>query len=149
MGEETAPWLSPTRLGKVAEIVAGYLSRLAPSKAALIVANPSALKHDLLVLKAEADKTLVQRDSIGIEALSSQFGYFAADLGLDLRASIIAAPREWSHERASRLVDWLHAEGIETVLTARDLPEPLTGVLNAADIAIMHLAPCPRITRLA
>lgn len=139
-GEETAPWLAPSRLGEMAEVTAGDLSRLAPAEAQKIAANLSGLKRELLEIKADADSTLAARESVDVVALSPQFGYLAADLGLDLRARIIAAPNEWTPERAAKLSDWLKAEGIQTVLTARELPEPLGERLEREGIATVQLS---------
>lgn len=138
-GEETAPWLSPTRLGEMAEIAAADLARLAPQDAARIGENLRGLKHDLLQAKARADAALAAADNLDAIALSPQFGYLAADLGLDLRARIIAAPDEWTPERAAKLAEWLAAEGIGTVLTARDLPPPLAEAL--AGLRVVRLQP--------
>ena len=138
-GEETAPWLSPTRLGEMAEIAAADLARLAPQDAPRIAANLRGLKHELLQAKAQADAALATQDNLDAVALSPQFGYLAADLGLDLRARIIAAPDEWTPERAAKLAEWLAAEGIGTVLTARDLPPPLAEAL--AGLRVVRLQP--------
>lgn len=143
-GEETAPWLSPTRLGEMAEIVAGDLSRLAPADAARIGQNLRGLKHELLLAKAEGDRAMAARDNPEAVALSPQFGYLAADLGLDLRARIIAAPAEWTPERSDRLAAWMQAQGIPTALTARDLPQPLAQALQGAGIAVVQLDPLPK-----
>ncbi|MCV2447213.1 metal ABC transporter substrate-binding protein [Paracoccus sp. DMF] len=138
-GEETAPWLSPTRLGEMAEIVAGDLTRLAPAEAGRIAQNLRGLKHELLQAKAAADQAMAARDSAEAVALSPQFSYLAADLGLELRARIIAAPSEWTPERATKLADWMAAEGIDTALTARDLPEPLAEALAGKGIGVLLL----------
>ncbi|MFT4013711.1 MAG: zinc ABC transporter substrate-binding protein [Paracoccus sp. (in: a-proteobacteria)] len=128
-GEETAPWLSPTRLGEMAEITAADLARLSPGDGARIAENLRGLKQDLLQAKARADAGLAAQENPEAVALSPQFGYLAADLGLDLRARIIAAPDEWTPERAGKLAAWLAGQGIGTVLTARDLPPALAQAL--------------------
>ncbi|MBK4217121.1 zinc ABC transporter substrate-binding protein [Paracoccus caeni] len=143
-GEETAPWLSPTRLGEMAEIVAADLSRLAPEDAAQIAANLGALKHDLLAIKSQADSDLASLDSVEVVALSPQFGYFSADLGLDLRAQIIAAPREWTPERSQQITEWLQQNQIMTVLLARDMPDELIATLNEAGIRSLTMDTLPK-----
>lgn len=143
-GEETAPWMSPTRLAEMAEVVAGDLSRLVPDAAPGIAGNLSALKHDVLAAKAQADAALAESENIEIAALSPQFGYFAADLGLDLRTTIIAAPREWNAERAAKLVDWLKAEDIGAVLTGRTLNNEMAVALAAGGIRIITLETLPQ-----
>ncbi|WP_323716147.1 metal ABC transporter solute-binding protein, Zn/Mn family [Paracoccus aminovorans] len=140
-GEETAPWLAPTRLGEMAEVVAGDLSRLVPADASRLAENLRALKHDLLLAKSEADRAMAARDSVDFVALSPQFGYMAADYGLDLRARIIAAPAEWTPERAGSLARWMAQESIADVLTARALTPELTAALEAEGIRITLLDP--------
>lgn len=138
-GEETAPWLSPSRLAEMADTTAGDLSRLAPAEADRIEQNLSRLKHDLLEIRVKADRILALRDNLDVVALSPQFGYLAADLGLDLRACIIAAPNEWSPERAQKLTQWLLQEDITTVLTSRDLTEPLAQHLAQSGFTVLTL----------
>ena len=140
-GEETAPWLAPTRLGEMAEIVAGDLSRLVPADAARMAENLRGLKHELLQIKAQADAVMARRDEVAAIALSPQFGYMAADLGLDLRARIIAAPAEWTPERAQELAGWMVAEDIPIALTARELPASLTAAFAERQIQILQLEP--------
>lgn len=144
VGEDTAPWLSPTRLGEMAEIVAGDLSRLSPKDEQQIAANLSALKHRLLTIKSQADTDLAMLDSVEVAALSPQFGYFAADLGLDLRTQIIAAPREWTADRSRQMAEWLTQNQIPTVLLARDMPEELIGALNEVGIRTLILETLPK-----
>ncbi|AGT08617.1 metal ABC transporter solute-binding protein, Zn/Mn family [Paracoccus aminophilus] len=138
-GEETAPWLSPSRLGEMAEVVTGDLSRLAPTDADQLGQNLAGLKRELLEIKAHADQALAQRDNVDVVALSPQFGYFAADLGLDLRARLIAAPDEWTEARADKLAAWLAREGITTVLTARALPASLSDRLARQQVQVLLL----------
>ncbi|MGA0613322.1 metal ABC transporter solute-binding protein, Zn/Mn family [Paracoccus sp. KR1-242] len=143
-GEETAPWMSLTSLAEMAEVVAGDLGRLVPDAAPGITGNLAGLKHELLATKAKADADLADAESVEVVALSPQFGYFAADLGLDLRATIIAAPREWTSERAARLVGWLETEGIGTVLTGRELTGELASALDAGGIRVITLETLPQ-----
>lgn len=93
-GEGSAPWLAPGSLGRMADVLAAGLSRLEPSSAD-IIANLAALKQKLLALKADADMALADADDLTAVALSPHFAYLSADLGIDLLASITAAPGEW------------------------------------------------------
>jgi hypothetical protein len=102
-GEGAAPWLAPTGMGRMADVLAADLSRLEPSSAGTVAANLAGLKRQLLSLKAEADVALAGADDLTAVALSPHFGYLAADLGIDLRASITAAPAEWTPERSEKL----------------------------------------------
>lgn len=115
-GEGAAPWLAPSSLGRMADVLAADLSRLDPSSAKAIVSNLAALKQKLLALKAGSDVALAEADDLTAIALSPHFAYLSADLGIDLRASITAAPHEWTAERAAKLADWLKANGVSVVL---------------------------------
>ena len=115
-GEGAAPWLAPSSLGRMADVLAADLSRVEPSSAKAIAANLAALKHKLLALKAGSDVALAEAENLTAIALSPPFAYLCADLGIDLRASITVAPNEWTAERAARLADWLKANDVSVVL---------------------------------
>lgn len=134
-GEGSAPWLAPSSLGRMADVLAADLSRLDPSSAEAIAANLANLKRALLSLKADADVALAEADDLTAVALSPHFAYLAADLGIDLLASITAAPNEWTAERAAKLAAWIAANGVSAVLLdgepGPDLAEGLAGVKTA------------------
>lgn len=115
-GEGSAPWLAPDNLGRMADVLAADLSRLDPASAKAIAGNLAGLKQTLLALKADADLALAEAEDLTAIAISPHFTYLAADLGIDLTASVTAAPSEWTPERAARLADWLKANGVAVVL---------------------------------
>ncbi|WP_337182486.1 zinc ABC transporter substrate-binding protein [Shinella sp.] len=131
-GEGSAPWLAPSSLGRMADVLAADLSRLVPSSAEAIAANLAALKQRVLAFKAESDMAFAEVVDLTAIALSPHFAYLAADLGIDLRASITAAPNEWTPERAGKLAEWLKTNGVSVVfLNAEPGPallEAMTGV---------------------
>ncbi|WPE22727.1 metal ABC transporter solute-binding protein, Zn/Mn family [Shinella zoogloeoides] len=114
-GEGSAPWLAPSSLGRMADVLAADLSRLDPSSAVAIATNLAALKQKLLALKAQSDVALAEADDLTAIALSPHFAYLSTDLGIDLRASITAAPNEWTPERAAKLADWLKTNDVSVV----------------------------------
>lgn len=114
-GEGSAPWLAPSSLGRMADVLAADLSRLEPSSAKIIATNLAALKKKLLALKAQSDVALAEADDLTAIALSPHFASLSTDLGIDLRASITAAPNEWTPERAAKLADWLKANDVSVV----------------------------------
>lgn len=111
-GEGSAPWLAPGNLGRMADVLATDLSRLEPPSAASIAGNLATLKQRLLALKADADMALAEAGDLTAFALSPHFAYLAADLGIDLVASITAAPNEWTRQRAAKLAGWLTANNV-------------------------------------
>jgi hypothetical protein len=72
-GEGSAPWLAPTNMGRMADVLAADLARLDPPSADRIAANLAALKQRLLSLKAEADTALSEADDLTAIALSPHF----------------------------------------------------------------------------
>jgi hypothetical protein len=126
-GEGSAPWLGPGNLGRMADVLAADLSRLDPASAKAIAANLAGLKQALLALKADADMALAEAEDLSAIAISPHFAYLAADLGIDLTASITAAPNEWIPERAARLADWLKSNGVAVVLLDAE-PGPVLSV---------------------
>jgi hypothetical protein len=115
-GEGSAPWLAPTSLGRMADVLAADLARLSPSSKARLDQNLVALKRRLVALKADADRALAAAPSVTVVALSPRFSYLAGDLGLDLLSAITAAQNEWTAERAAKLGAWLRENGVLFVL---------------------------------
>ena len=115
-GEQSAPWLSPTALGRMVDIVARDLMSLSPSDTAQIEENLAAIKHELLVQKAMTDQALANADSLVTLALGPHFGYLAADLGLELVGTITASSREWDDARLLLLSQWIAEEDVALVL---------------------------------
>ncbi|ABN78682.1 metal ABC transporter solute-binding protein, Zn/Mn family [Cereibacter sphaeroides] len=125
---EMAPWLSPAALTHMAAITAADLQRLCPDVAGRIASNRDTLAARLRDLRAEAEQGLLAAPDLGCLTLTPAASYLAADLGLDLLAEIIAAPREWTPARAARLTGWLRRNAVAAVLTDK----PAEGDLRTA-----------------
>ncbi len=125
---DMAPWLSPSTLTHMTAITAADLKRLHPDAATSIASNQGALTAGLRDLRARAEQGLLSAPDLTCVSLTPAASYLASDLGLDLLAEIIAAPREWTPDRARLLADWLTANGVRAVLT----DEPAEGDLKAA-----------------
>lgn len=119
-GEGSAPWLAPSSLGRMADVLAADLSRLTPSSSKAIATDLGALKQKLLAFKAGSDVALAEADDLTAIALSPHLAYLSTDLGIDLRASITAAPNEWTLERAAKLADWLKVNNVSVVFLDAD-----------------------------
>lgn len=137
-GEGSAPWLAPSSLGRMADVLAADLSRIEPSSAKVIAANLAALKQRLLALKAGADMALAEVDDLTAIALSPHFAYLSADLGFDLLASITAAPNEWTPDRAEKLAGWLGSHDVPIVILDAEPGEHLAkGIAKAGAKAVV------------
>lgn len=132
-GEGMAPWLAPTAMGRMADVLAADLSRLDPQSAKAIAANLAALKQQLLSLKAEADTALAEADDLTAIALSPHFAYLASDLGIELVGSITAAPNEWTPERSAKLATWLRENAVSVVLLDAQPNDDLANAIGEAD----------------
>ncbi|CAK7258107.1 MULTISPECIES: zinc ABC transporter substrate-binding protein [unclassified Shinella] len=139
-GEGAAPWLAPSSLGRMADVLAADLSRLDPASADIIAVNLAALKQEILALKAGADMALAEADDLTAIALSPHFAYLSADLGIDLLASITAAPNEWTAQRAEKLLLWMKANGVSVVLLDTQPPPTLAAVLEKAGARVALLS---------
>ncbi|WP_020179001.1 zinc ABC transporter substrate-binding protein [Methylopila sp. M107] len=115
-GEGAAPWLSPTALGRMADVVAADLERLAPQAKARVSSNLAEIKRRLITAKAKADAALADAPSTTALALSGRYAYLANDLGLELVASITAAPNEWTAQRAEKLAALIKSREVAVVL---------------------------------
>lgn len=125
---EMAPWLSPATLSHMAAITAADLQRLHPGGADRIASNRNALAASLRELRAGAEQGLLAAPDLSCLTLTPAASYLAADLGLDLLAEIIAAPREWTPGRGELLTGWLRDNAVTAVLTDK----PAEGDLRAA-----------------
>lgn len=132
-GEGSAPWLAPTNMGRMADVLAADLSRLDPASSRAIAAKLAALKRRLLALKADADMALAEAEDLTSLALSPHFAYLAADLGIDLLASITAAPNEWTPERSASLGVWLKSNAVPVVLLDATPNEDLAAAIGSAN----------------
>lgn len=139
-GEGSAPWLAPGNLGRMADVLAADLSRLEPSSAETIAANLAALKQRLLDIKAKADRALAEAEDLTAIALSPHFAYLAADLGIDLLASITTAPNEWTQPRAEKLTKWLKENGVTVVMLDAEPGENLAKGIEKAEARTVLLS---------
>lgn len=146
IGAEQAPWLAPNTLNHMSAITAADLSRLDPPSAGRIAANRESLSARLRDLRTRADVALAGATDLSCVTLDPAASYLAADLGLDLMAEIIAAPREWTDERCALLSAWLRDEGIRVVLHGGATDAALQAIGQAGARAV-ELAEIPAETR--
>jgi hypothetical protein len=115
-GEGSAPWLAPSSLGRMADVLVADLTRLDPTSAKTIATNLATMKQKLLALKAEAD------------------------LGIDLLASITAAPNEWTAGRSTKLAEWLKANDVAVVLLDTEPAPELARALEGSTTKVAVLS---------
>ena len=82
-GLDSQPWLASSNLGRMADIIAADLVRLAPSESEAIEANLAEIKQRLLKLTAANESRLIELDNLSVVTLSDGFNYLIAGLNLD------------------------------------------------------------------
>ncbi|TCK03684.1 metal ABC transporter solute-binding protein, Zn/Mn family [Marinobacterium mangrovicola] len=146
-GEESAPWLSPTALGSIADILVHDLARFSPADAQQLETNLAAFKRELIKTKSEADLELALAYNLTTLSLSPHFDYLASDLGLDLLASLYAAPNEWTVERLSQLADYIRDNDVAVVLVDHPLDEQGQQRLEEAGARVIQLNQLEAVSR--
>lgn len=126
------PWLNPTNLGRMADVLASDLERLAPGAAATIQANLATLKKQLLEATASNETRLAKADNLSVISLSERLGYLLAGLNLDPLDVEIQADDGWTETNIQAFAEELKSEDIALVLHHRQPPKPLADAIAAS-----------------
>lgn len=124
------PWLNINNLGRMADVIAADLSRLAPEAKPQIEANLATLKQRLLKLSAASESRLAELDNLSVASLSDHFDYLIDDLNLDLVELSVATDAEWTAENLALLSAELRDNDIAAVLVQRQPPADLAKAIN-------------------
>ncbi|MDP9665082.1 UNVERIFIED_ORG: ABC-type Zn uptake system ZnuABC Zn-binding protein ZnuA [Pseudomonas cremoricolorata] len=111
------PWLSPTNLGRMADVVANDLERLSPADKARIKTNHAGFKQQVLALAADSQTRLAKVENLTTVSLSERLGYLASGLNLDLVDQPL--PTEWDAAALKALADNLKNQDVALVLDHR------------------------------
>jgi len=126
------PWLNPTNLGRMADVVANDLERLSPTDKAKIQGNLAGLKRLLLELTASSQTRLAEVDNLTVVSLSERLGYLASGLNLDVVEQALPAEGKWDAAALKALGENLKSQDVALVLDHRQ-PEPAVAeVIKAA-----------------
>ncbi|AYG44609.1 metal ABC transporter substrate-binding protein [Pseudomonas sp. Leaf58] len=124
------PWLNPTNLGRMADVVANDLERLSPDDKAKIQGNLAAIKRQLLALAASSQTRLAELDNLTVITLSERLGYLASGLNLDVVQQPL--PAAWDAAALQALTDNLTAHDVALVLDHRQPEAAVAEVIKAA-----------------
>lgn len=111
------PWLSPTNLGRMADVVANDLERLSPADKARIKTNLAGFKQQVLALAADSQTRLAKVENLTTVSLSERLGYLASGLNLDLVDQPL--PTKWDAAALKALADNLKNQDVALVLDHR------------------------------
>ena len=135
-GLNSQPWLSSNNLGRMADVTAADLMRLAPAAKGKIEANLATLKQQLLKLSADSEKRLGEVDNLSVVSLSERFGYLMGGLNLEQVAYSVPAEDQWTPEALAQLTTLLKDNDVALVLDHR---QPSEAVAAAVAKAGSHL----------
>ncbi len=126
------PWLSPTNLGRMADVLANDLERLAPADKARIQNNLAGLKRQLLALQSASQTQLAEVDNLSVVSLSERLSYLASGMNLDLIEQPLPAGDQWDAAALKLLGDNLQANDVALVLHHRQPDPAVAEVIKAA-----------------
>ena len=118
-GLNSQPWFSSNNMGRMADVIAADLVRLAPEAKPKIEANLAALKQRLLKLSATSEAQLATADNLSVMSLSDHFGYLIGGLNLELVGLDARPDAEWTPEALKTLTATLKDNDVAVVLHHR------------------------------
>lgn len=118
-GLASQPWMASHNLGRMADVIAADLVRLAPTAKPKIEANLATLKQRLLKLSADSEKQLATADNLSVVSLSEHFGYLISGLNLEGISTDARPDAEWTPEALKQLTATLKDQDVALVLHHR------------------------------
>ncbi|PMZ88521.1 MULTISPECIES: metal ABC transporter solute-binding protein, Zn/Mn family [unclassified Pseudomonas] len=131
------PWLNPTNLGRMADVVANDLERLSPADKAKIQANLAGIKRQMLELTANSQTRLAEVDNLTVVSLSERLGYLASGLNLDVVEQALPADDKWDEAALKAFGDNLEAQDVALVLHHRQPDAKVAEVIAAAGAKLL------------
>lgn len=118
-GLNTQPWLVSNNMGRMADVMAADLVRLAPHAKPQIEANLAALKQRLLKLSADTEQQLANVDNLSVVSLSDRLDYLMTGLNLEPVTVEHAPDQPWTPEALAALTRTLKDNNVALVLDHR------------------------------
>lgn len=139
-GLNSQPWLASNNMGRMADVIAADLVRLAPQAKSKIEVNLAALKQRLLKLSANSEARLASADNLSVMSLSDHFGYLIGGLNLELIGLDPRPDAEWTPDALKRLAATLKDNDVALVLHHRQPPEAVKAVIDEAGSRLVVLS---------
>ncbi|WP_017734820.1 metal ABC transporter solute-binding protein, Zn/Mn family [Pseudomonas sp. CBZ-4] len=138
-GLNSQPWQSSNNLGRMADVLAADLSRLAPGAKPQIDANLAALKQRLLKLSADSEARLAKADNLSVVSLSDHFAYLVSSLNLEVVSTDARPDAEWTPEALQKLSAELKDNDVAVVLHHRQPSEAVKAAVAAGGSQLLVL----------
>jgi ABC-type Zn uptake system ZnuABC Zn-binding protein ZnuA len=139
-GLNSQPWFSSNNMGRMADVMAADLVRLAPKAKPKIDANLASLKQRLLKLSADSEARLANVDNLCVMSLSDHFGYLIGGLNLELIGQDARADAEWTPEALKQLGATLKDNDVTVVLHHRQPSDALKAVIAGSGSRLVVLS---------
>jgi ABC-type Zn uptake system ZnuABC Zn-binding protein ZnuA len=139
-GLNSQPWFSSNNMGRMADVMAADLVRLAPKAKPKIDANLATLKQRLLKLSADSEARLANVDNLSVMSLSDHFGYLIGGLNLELIGQDARADAEWTPEALKQLGATLKDNDVTVVLHHRQPSDALKAVIAGSSSRLVVLS---------
>ncbi|MGB3122714.1 MAG: zinc ABC transporter substrate-binding protein [Pseudomonas sp.] len=138
-GLNSQPWQSSNNLGRMADVMAADLSRLAPIAKPKIDANLAALKQRLLKLSADSEARLAKADNLSVVSLSDHFGYLVSSLNLEVVSTDARPDADWTPEDLHKLSAALKDSDVAVVLHHRQPSDAVKAAVTAGGSRLLVL----------
>jgi ABC-type Zn uptake system ZnuABC Zn-binding protein ZnuA len=139
-GLNSQPWLASNNMGRMADVMAADLVRLAPAAKPKIDANLATLKQRLLKLSADSESRLANADNLSVMSLSDHFGYLIGGLNLELIGVDARPDAEWTPEALTQLGATLKDNDVAVVLHHRQPSDAVRAVIDEAGSRLVVLS---------
>ncbi|MHA3737534.1 metal ABC transporter substrate-binding protein [Pseudomonas sp. Eth.TT006] len=139
-GLNSQPWLAGNNMGRMADVMAADLVRLAPSAKPKIEANLAALKQRLLKLSADSEARLAAADNLSVLSLSDHFDYLIGSLNLELIGEDPRPDAEWTPEDLHKLTATLKDNEVALVLHHRQPSAALKAAIAESGSRLLVLS---------
>ena len=118
-GLNSQPWLTSNNMGRMADVIAADLVRLAPQAKPQIEANLAILKQRLLKLSADSEAQLAKADNLSVVSLSERLDYLIGGLNLERVEVDHKGDETWTPETLQALSETLKDNAVALVLDHR------------------------------
>jgi len=139
-GLNSQPWFSSNNMGRMADVMAADLVRLAPEAKPKIDANLAALKQRLLKLSADSEARLATAENLSVMSLSDHFGYLIGGLNLELVGLDARPDAQWTPEALKALSAMLKDNDVAVVLHHRQPSETVKAAIAEAGSRLVVLS---------
>ena len=139
-GLNSQPWFSSNNMGRMADVMAADLVRLAPEAKPKIDANLAALKQRLLKLSADSEAQLATADNLSVMSLSEHFGYLIGGLNLELVGLDARPDAQWTPEALKALSAMLKDNDVAVVLHHRQPADAVKAVITESGSRLVVLS---------